>query len=157
EPSKRWGMKAVYDPEADGMWMYGGWDYTYSQQLWFLEWSQQTVAIPIANTQAQAFADHAALEWQLPAKARTSAMIQRSTDGVHWTNVGMRLPTGLMLPFADRGVAAGGNYAWRVVVAAPGKLMVSTPVSLTIPAPTDSPRDLVRFGLMPAGLASQAG
>ena len=145
-PSPRWGMKAVLDPQADGMWMYGGWDYTYSQELWFLQWSQPTAPATILSTQADAFADHVTLGWQLPGATHASATIQRSTDGVTWKRVGMRFPNGLSLPFTDRGVSPGLHCAWRSVVAAPGNTMASAPVWLTIPAAAPPSRPIA-FGL----------
>jgi hypothetical protein len=155
-PTPRWGMKSVVDPAADGMWMYGGWDYSYSQELWFLEWSQPVTTAVIANTHAEALSDRANLQWKLPGATRGNATIERSTDGVAWKRIGLRLPSGIDLPFTDRTVTPGRQYAWRSVVATPGKDMASAPVWLTIP--TDGPAPApIAFGLFPAGAASQPG
>ncbi|MFN8589188.1 MAG: kelch repeat-containing protein [Candidatus Eisenbacteria bacterium] len=133
QPSPRWGMKTVYDAEADGMWLYGGWDGSYSQQLWFLQWPNPQPPAFVATTQAAGLADRAALEWQLPALARNAALVQRSDDGVHWRPLARLLPHALALPFTDRTVAAGRAYAYRTVVTARGGDMASQAVWVNDP------------------------
>ena len=157
-PSERWGMKSVYDPGADGMWMYGGWDHSYSQQLWFLQWSQPTAPLAIATTDAQGHADRATLQWQLPSTPRSGVTIQRSTDGIHWTRVAARLPGGGSLPFTDRSVTSGASYAYRAIVNVPGKSMASAPSWITIPGNVgvETP-GTVAFGLSSMGSPSRSG
>jgi hypothetical protein len=136
--------------------MYGGWDYTYSQQLWFLQWSQPTIPATIATLLAQGQENQATLQWHLPSQPRTAATIQRSTDGVHWSRVGARLPGGLSLPFTDHAVAPGVQYAYRALVNAPGSSMVSSPVWVTVPTAVGDPVAGVAFGLSANGGASRA-
>lgn len=158
-PSPRWGMKTAYDASADGMWMYGGWDWTYSQQLWFLQWSQPVEPLPVATQQAFATADRAVLQWQLPTRARPAALVQRSTDGVHWRPAGRMLPAGLTLPWSDRAVTPGESYAYRMLVSANGRSMASTPVWVTIPNANTgvTPPTSLAFALRAAGTASRSG
>jgi hypothetical protein len=139
------------------MWMYGGWDYTYSQQLWFLQWSTPSAPMAIASTGAQAQSDRATLQWQLPISAKTRVTIERSSDGTNWIRVGARLPNGLTLPFTDAAVAEGASYAWRAVVTTPGRSMASTPVWLTIPTASGVGSGPIDFGILPDARASRAG
>ena len=151
-------MKSVYDPQSDGMWMYGGWDHTYSQQLWFLQWSQPTQVAPIVTTQAVGLPGQASIQWQLPTRARSGATIQRSVDGMHWSSIGTRLPGGLQLPFVDRAVTPGALLAYRAVVATPGNSMASAPVWVTIPASVATPPATApAFALTATGDASLPG
>lgn len=157
-PTPRWGMKSVYDASADGMWMYGGWDWTYSQQLWFLQWSKPVVPELVTTMQAFGVAGRAVLDWRLPARARAAALVQRSTDGVHWSPAGRLLPAGLELPWSDRAVTPGASYAYRALVSANGRSMASAPVWVTIPAANAGVTPTaIAFALRSAGRASRHG
>jgi hypothetical protein len=150
-PSPRWGMKAMADPDLDGMWVYGGWDDTYSQELFFLQWSDPSAPAAIATASAQAQADRADFDWQLPTRARSTVTIERSDDNVHWHTVGDLLPGATDVAFSDRSVAAGHRYAWRAVVRAGGTRMASAATSLTIPGSSGVDSEPVAFGLRLAG------
>jgi len=134
-PSPRWGMKALYDPTLDGMWLYGGWDTHYSQQLFFLQWSNPHVPQAIATSSAEAFPDRADFHWTLPVPPRTTATVQRSTDGVNWSTVADHLVPGNVLSFTDQNVTPGAQYAWRSIVQSGEIEMVSSTTWLTIPSP----------------------
>ncbi len=157
-PSPRWGMKAVYDANADGLWMYGGWDWTYSQQLWFLQWAKPVAPAAVTTLQAFGTGDRAVLQWNLPERARPAALVQKSRDGVRWSPAGRLLPSGLSFGWSDRHVTPGASYAYRTVVTANGRSMASSPVWVTIPnGSTGVTPPAVAFTLRRSGSASRAG
>lgn len=137
-PTARWGMKTIYDPSRDGMWLYGGWSWTYEQDLWFLQWYTPT-SNAIATQSASAGNGAARLVWSTPGRSRNPARVERSTDGVNWTVVGTVLPTANgTMRFKDTGVASG-TRAWRVRSNVAGTTLTSAPVWLTIQGATDVP------------------
>jgi hypothetical protein len=145
-PSPRWGMKALYDPELDGMWLYGGWAGTYSQQLYFLQWSDPS-SPEVANLQSsEAVQNGFNLSWTLPEPVRSTITVERSVDGTNWSTVADQLSSGTSFAFADRTAQPGGTYAWRLVVRNGGTLMASAPVWLTSPTGV-APKPAAAFGL----------
>jgi hypothetical protein len=157
-PSGRWGMKAIYDANRDGMWLYGGWDYSYDRDLWFLQWKDAPSTGVIATQSAQASANVAQLVWNSPSTIRNLAKVERSADGNVWTRVGTVLPTRTgRLEFADHGVAPEQTRAWRVRVDVAGKSLASNPAWLTMPGTTGIEPASVAFGVRPAGAASAPG
>ncbi len=157
-PSARWGMKALYDPNRDGMWLYGGWADTYQRDLWFLQWFDAPATGAIATHSANATQGTARLEWSLPGSIPNPAIVERSTNGSTWTRVGTVLPTrtGRMV-FVDHGVAPGQTRAWRVRESVAKQKLVSAPQWLTIQSTTAVGPQTVAFGVRPDGAASRAG
>jgi hypothetical protein len=134
-PSARWGMKTIYDPTRDGMWLYGGWSDTYQQDLWFLQW-YTPASLTIASQSATTGGGAAHLVWSTSARYRNATRVERSADGVNWTLVGATLPTANgTMRFTDTGVAAGQTRAWRVRSTIAGTTMTSAPVWLTMSGP----------------------
>jgi len=149
-PSARWGMKTIYDPTRDGMWLYGGWSTTYQQDLWFLQWytpPSHTIA-----TESATIEDGAAhLGWSTPAPYRNVTRVERSVDGVTWSVVGAVLPSANgTMRFTDSGISAGQTRAWRVRSTIAGTTMTSTPVWLTLQSATGVPKTPVALSIRAA-------
>lgn len=158
-PSARWGMKMIYDATRDGIWLYGGWDYTYCRDLWMLQFADDPVNAVVTNGAANTNVGVAHLSWTLPAGVVAPARIERSADGTNWTAVGAALPgkTGA-LAFDDHTAPANQSLAWRARVATEGDTWTTSALWATVPGSVGVPPAApVSFALRPAGRAVRTG
>src|SRR4029077_5622026 len=74
------------------------------------------------------------LTWQLGASRVAEVAIQRRTSASDWSPIGTALPDGAgRVTFEDRGVTAGGRYAYRLIASRGAADALSEDVWVSVP------------------------